>query len=61
MFGSSEFTVEERTLFPFSTHPLVARLTPGGAGAGLSERQQARLSARWSFDMFRQVAEKEGF
>ncbi|XP_026190412.1 3-hydroxyisobutyryl-CoA hydrolase, mitochondrial [Cyclospora cayetanensis] len=61
LFTCSDFVAEERTLFPFSAHPLVGRMTPGGAGAGLSERQQARLSARWSWDLFRDVVNQEGF
>ena len=60
LFTISEFIAEERTLFPFSAHPLVGRMTPGGAGAGLSERQQARLSARWSWDLFLQLVKQEG-
>ncbi|CDJ41481.1 3-hydroxyisobutyryl-CoA hydrolase, mitochondrial, related [Eimeria tenella] len=61
LFTTSDFVADERTIFPFSAHPLVGRMTPGGAGAGLSERQQARLSTRWSWDIFRHVAKQEGF
>ncbi|KAL8272373.1 hypothetical protein Esti_003663 [Eimeria stiedai] len=61
LFRSSEFSAEDRTLFPLSAHPLIARLTPGGGGGGLSERQQARLNARWSWQLFQKVLKQEGF
>ena len=61
IFTNSEFAPDERPLFPFSSHPLIGRLSPGGATAGLSERQQMRLSVRWSWDMFKELQKKEGF
>ncbi|KAL8445791.1 hypothetical protein Emed_005347 [Eimeria media] len=61
LFRSSDFRAEDRSLFPLSAHPLVARLTPGGGGGGLSERQQARLNARWNWDLFQKLLKQEGF
>ncbi|KAL8435566.1 hypothetical protein ACSSS7_002411 [Eimeria intestinalis] len=61
LFRSSDFRAENRTFFPLSAHPLVGRLTPGGGGGGLSERQQARLNARWSWHLFQKLLKQEGF
>lgn len=60
LFTASEFVHEKQNFFPFSSHPLTGRVTPGGGGLGLSERQQARLSARWSWDLFRQAEREDG-
>ncbi|KAL8438826.1 hypothetical protein Efla_003863 [Eimeria flavescens] len=61
LFERADFVAEERTQFPSPSHPLVARLAPAGGGGGLSERQQARLNARWNRDFFQGLLKKEGF